>query len=81
MSIWKSRKAQDIVEGSAYCRSHPDYVVETARVLAIRQDSLGIPHVRYMVSYQRRTQKVLEDGPRILSLAAFASHYCEPASA
>jgi len=81
MSIWKSRKAQDIIEGEAYRRTHPDYVVETARVLAIRQDAFGIPHVRYMVRYERRAQKVLEDGPRILSLAAFASHYHEPATA
>ncbi len=76
----QSQRAQDIVAGSSYRHTHPD-LVETARVLSICRDPFGIPHVRFMVSYERRAQKVLEDGPRILSLSAFTSHYREPATA
>lgn len=76
----QSQRAQDVVAGSSYRHTHSD-VVEVARVLSISRDPFGIPHVRFMVSYERRAQKVLEDGPRILSLSAFTSHYCEPAPA
>ncbi|HLI13014.1 MAG TPA: hypothetical protein VKY65_15585 [Alphaproteobacteria bacterium] len=80
MALWRTKKSQDVVAGSAYRHTHEDFV-ETAQVLAICQDQLGIPHVRYMVSYARRDRKVLEDGPRILSLAAFTNRFREPATA
>ena len=76
----QSQRAQDVVAGSSYRHTHLD-LVEVARVLSICRDPFGIPHVRFMVSYERRAQKVLEDGPRILSLSAFTSHYREPATA
>jgi hypothetical protein len=46
-----------------------DNTVETATVLAIRDDSLGIPHVRYRVSIGRTDNHVFEEGPRVLSLS------------
>lgn len=81
MGLWHRREQQEIVEGSAYRHVHPDHVVETARVLSICQDFLGIPHVRFMVIYERQASTVLKDGPRLLSLAAFISYYREPAQA
>lgn len=81
MSLWQRHRQQKIVEGSAYRHIHPDSVVETARVLSVGHDLLGIPHVRFMVVYERQASTVLKDGPRLLSLAAFASHYREPAQA
>jgi hypothetical protein len=81
MNLWRNQKPREIVEGSAYRHTHPDRVTETARVLSVVRDQLGIPHVRFMVVYERREQPVLKDGPRILSLSAFTSHYREPAQA
>ena len=81
MALWRSRSLAEIVAGSRFRHRHPDCVVETARVLSIGQDPCGIPHVRFMVSYERSARTVLEEGPRVLSVAALASHYREPAQA
>lgn len=77
MSLLEGTKRNEIVAGFRYRHRHPDRVIETARVLALTRDPCGIPHVRYVVSYERRERVVLEEGPRILSLAAFASYYRE----
>lgn len=61
--------------GSVYRRVRRDNTVETATVLAIRDDSLGIPHVRYRVSIGRADNHIFEEGPRVLSLSCFAEHY------
>jgi hypothetical protein len=66
------RKEQDldaICAGSVYRLVRRDNTVETATVLAIRDDSLGIPHVRYRVSIGRTDNHVFEEGPRVLSLS------------
>jgi hypothetical protein len=81
MSFWHRRKQHDIAEGAAFRHPLPGAVVETARVLSLRSDLLGIPHVRFMVSYEQSERTILQDGPRILSLTAFASRYREPATA
>ena len=67
----------DIRAGSVYRLVRRDNTVETATVLAIRDDSFGIPHVRYRVSIGRADNHILEEGPRILSLSCFAEHYLE----
>jgi hypothetical protein len=56
-------------------RQHPS-VVETARVVGLLDDRSGIPHVRFMVSI-RRVNRVIEDGPRTLSLSTFLRHFNE----
>jgi len=81
MSFWQRQKRHDIAEGAAFRHPQPGAVVETARVLSLCSDPLGIPHVRYMVSYEQRERTILQDGPRILSLTAFASRYREPSTA
>ncbi len=66
-----------IPAGSVYRRVRRDNTVETATVLTVRDDSLGIPHVRYRVSIGRADNHVFEEGPRVLSLSCFAEHYLE----
>lgn len=80
MSIWQRQKRHEIAEGSAFRHPQAGEVVETARVLSLCSDPLGIPHVRFMVSYEKSQRTILEDGPRILSLTAFASRYREPSA-
>ncbi|HYB09871.1 MAG TPA: hypothetical protein VEJ16_09385 [Alphaproteobacteria bacterium] len=81
MSIWQRQKRPEISEGAAFRHPQPGAVTETARVLSLCSDPLGIPHVRFMVSYEKSERTILEDGPRILSLTAFASRYREPSAA
>ena len=74
--MFKQGPDQDTIQaGSVYRRIRRDNTVETATVLAIREDSMGIPHVRYRVSFGRADQHIFEEGPRVLSLACFREQY------
>ncbi len=76
--IFKREPEFDTIRaGSVYRRVRRDNTVETATVLAVRDDSLGIPPVRYRVSIGRADNHVFEEGPRVLSLSCFAEHYLE----
>jgi hypothetical protein len=76
--LFKRELDLDVIRaGSVYRRVRRDNTVETATVLAIRDDSLGIPHVRYRISIGRADHHVFEEGPRVLSLSCFAEHYLE----
>ena len=75
--MWfKSKRPEDLVrEGAVFQRHHSHNVVETATVVSVQPDRIGIPHVRYEVSFARRDPQWVER--RLLSLAAFADHYPE----
>ncbi len=66
-----------IQAGSVYRRVRRDNTVETATVLCIRDDSFGIPHVRYRVRIGRSGNQVFEDAQRVLSLSCFAEQYVD----
>ena len=69
---------RDLVRtGSVFRRVRRDNIVETATVLAIDDDSYGIPHVRYRVSIGRE-HNMFEEGPRVLALSCFTEQYLEP---
>ncbi len=76
MKFFKRDPDLDVIcAGSVYRRVRRDNTVETATVLGVRDDSLGIPHVRYRVSIGRTDNHIFEEGPRVLSLSGFAEHY------
>lgn len=77
----KSAGSEGIRAGSVFRRVRPDNTVETATVLSIREDCLGIPHVRYEFTIGRADKHVFEQGPRVLSLACFAEHFHDDALA
>ncbi|MNC89640.1 hypothetical protein D3C83_56070 [compost metagenome] len=52
-------------------------MVETAKILDIQRDSLGIPHVRFQVMFGRVDGVPQRDGPRMLSVASFMQQYRE----
>ena len=81
MNLRHRQKQHEISEGAAFRHPQDGPFVETAVVLSLCRDLLGIPHVRFMVSFEQSARTVLEDGPRILSLTAFTSRYREPLSA
>jgi hypothetical protein len=51
--------------------------VETAKVLAVMKDGLGIPHVRFDMTVDTPSKIRLVEGRRILSLASFTQLYRE----
>ena len=70
-----------IKAGSAFRKTHPDRMVETAEVLSVATDSFGIPHVRFQVRFKRPARDVTIEGPRMLSLKTFAERYTERCAA
>ncbi len=68
---------QLVREGAVFRRVHPDQLVEKARVLSVAPGPMGIPHVRFAVSFERARFAFFEDGPRVLALSSFTEFYQE----
>ncbi|MGH6947390.1 MAG: hypothetical protein ACREDZ_08685 [Kiloniellales bacterium] len=74
--LFKPAKNQDDVKvGSVYRKVCPGNVVETAKVIGVRQDSLGIPHVHYSLVIERSQIESLEE-TRTLGLTSFTEQFC-----
>ncbi len=69
-------KTPEIKPGDCYSRARGLGLKETATVLDLRNDSLGIPHVRFCVRFQRQASEPSETTFRVLALGAFRSVYC-----
>ena len=79
MSLKDARRDQtpDIKPGDCSSRAHGLGLKETATVLDLRNDPLGIPHVRFCVRFERRASEQSETTFRLLALGAFRSVYRE----
>ncbi len=75
MKARKGSSTESVRTGGVYRVACGGNLVETATVLAVDDDSFGIPHVRYQVSIGRSDNHVFEKGPRVLALSCFAEHY------
>lgn len=69
--------APEVKPGDAYRRSHGMGLTETATVLDLRTDPLGIPHVRFRVEFERAACESGETSQRVLALGAFLAAYRE----
>jgi hypothetical protein len=78
MFMTRSKLDVSVTEGQLYRRCRPGQAVETARVLSVRSDVLGIPHVRFALVAERHDacQEL-----RTLALASFAQMFPERVSA
>lgn len=78
LDIFSARRyrRQPVTEGAVYRRLGTDDSVETARVLSVGEDVLGIPHVRFRVSIHK-AQTAYVDEERILSEECFTDRYRE----
>src|ERR1700737_4111801 len=70
-------KTPEIKPGGSYSRNHGLGLKETATVLDLRNDPLGIPHVRFCVRFERQASAHIETIFRMLALGAFRSVYRE----
>jgi hypothetical protein len=66
-----------IEPGAIYRRVRPNNLVETARVLAVTTDNVGIPHVRVDIRVDGPHYARISQGQRLLSLDAFAADFTE----
>ena len=71
----RNRKQPEVRPGDRYRRLHAKGVLETATVVELRNDPLGIPHVRFHVRFEREASEHIETAVRILALGAFRSTY------
>ncbi|HZS81686.1 MAG TPA: hypothetical protein VFA50_02365 [Stellaceae bacterium] len=71
----RHRQQPEIKPGDSYRRSHGKGVMETATVVDLRTDHLGIPHVRFQVRFERDASEHIETAMRILALGAFRNVY------
>jgi hypothetical protein len=69
--------ADEVKPGDSYRRRQGSYVAETATVLAIRPDLVGIPHVFFKLAFECSDSNYFEDGSRALALDAFLAVYRE----
>ena len=76
-----SRSAPDQIKpGDRYCRILGHQHLETATVLDLRRDLVGIPHVHFGVAYERSDANWLDGCPRTSALWRFAGEYRRQAS-
>ena len=63
-------------QGASYRRSRGADVIETARIIAVTDDPLGIPHVRFALRIAAGAGEIAEE-QRTLALACFTTLYQE----
>lgn len=68
---------REIRAGQRFRRVLPDRAVETAHVLSVSKDAVGIPHVRFTVTRWRPSCMEYVEGPRVLALDSFSTNYSE----
>ncbi len=66
--------SSDVTPGSVFCKNGEGGRVKTARVLSVREDECGIPHVRFEVSLRHPSFSRIIDS-RVLALSVFSRQY------
>ncbi len=73
-----SEKLLDVREGATYRHHGPGELTETAKVLHVGPDAMGITHVRYrvLVGSARERKATFEDS-RTLNIESFSDYFSE----
>lgn len=61
--------------GTVFRKIRSDHVIETATVLAVLRDGVGVPHVRFNVIFHTPSQVPYAEDRRLLSLASFTEYF------
>lgn len=80
-TLARQAPAIEVEPGQMFRTIHANHTVETARVHGLWKDTQGIPHVHYSVEYSRSQSAPVREGPRALSLDAFARRYTDVVAA
>jgi hypothetical protein len=75
-NILRRPEKSDVQPGYSYRREIGPALTEKVRVLDLKADPSGIPHVRFEVCFERRSER-LETARRVLSLERFCESYQE----
>ncbi|WP_343562577.1 hypothetical protein [Kiloniella sp. b19] len=74
-SLYKNKKDQAIEVGGTYHHIGDYNTIETARVISIKDDLTGIPHVRFMVTVDGETSHTGFEEVRTLGTVSFNEKY------
>ena len=74
----RRRHAAEVKPGEIYRRLLGNHVTETATVLELRDDPVGIPHVRFRVRFERNATETIETALRLLAVPAFQTVHGNP---
>ncbi len=78
--VENKKVVKDVQVGHLFRHVGPGNIIETAYVLHVANDSLGIPHVHYAVVVEQ-TPDIGFQEERTLGLESFSDRYSEVASA
>ncbi len=65
---------QEVKVGAVFRSTRPGNITETAKVLDIVPDSMGVPHVHFMVSIRSAHHECFQE-QRTLGLATFSERF------
>ncbi|MGO1117644.1 hypothetical protein ACTL6U_03025 [Rhodovibrionaceae bacterium A322] len=71
------RKFEFIKSGNRFRHKGNNQLTETATIISIYADGMGIPHVRYDVSIYHPNRAPMSVGPRVLNLRSFTEYFKE----
>ncbi len=76
-NFWAQRRREpvEVKAGDRFCRRRRDKVLETASVMELRPDPLGIPHVHFRLTFEEPAIGRVEGGKRVLALNSFVEAY------
>jgi hypothetical protein len=77
LSLRSRANPDEVRPGESFRRRQQTRLVETATVVGLREDLLGIPHVQFKVAIECSDANCFEDHSRILAVDAFLDLYPE----
>ena len=77
LSLRSRPNPNDVKPGESFRRRQETRLVETATVLGLREDLLGIPHVQFKIAIECSDANCFEEASRILAMEAFLEAYPE----
>ena len=77
LSLRSRPNPDDVKPGESFRRRQETRLVETATVLGLREDLLGIPHVQFKIAIECSDANCFEEASRILAVEAFLEAYPE----
>jgi len=77
LSFHSRANPDEVRPGETFRRRNEKPLVETATVVGLREDLLGIPHVQFKVAIECSDANCFEEASRILAVEAFLDTYPE----
>lgn len=77
LSLRSRANPDEVRPGESFRRRQETPLVETATVLGLRQDLVGIPHVQFRIAIECSDANCFEETSRMLAIEAFLETYPE----